>query len=130
MQALIVVLVEALMKYTSPVVESGANSLFQVAPHSGGYPDTGMPPADIYAVQPCLVDSILLTRERRHLQHFWVNAMVICVNTLAALTLVHLRPGAKHRLEDPLPDVVPYYAMLGEPTLPSGYMVLDYALRT
>lgn len=118
MQALAVVLVDALMRYTSPMVEGGVNSLFHLAQHSPRYPATGMPPAGLAAVQPCLIDSILLTREPQHLQYFWATAMVTCVDTLAALTMVHLTPGTKDRLEDPLPNVGPYYAMLGESTLP------------
>ena len=118
MQALAVVLTDALMKYMSPMVEGGVNSLFHLAQHSLRYPATGMPPADLAAVQPRLIDSILLTREPQQLQYFWATAMVTCVDTLAALTMVHFMPGTELRLEEPLPNVGPYYAMLGESTLP------------
>ena len=118
MQALAVVLTDALMRYTSPVVEGGVNSLFDLAQHSARYPGTGMPPADLAAVQPRLIYNILLIREPQQLQYFWDTAMVTCVDTLAALTLVHLMPYTELRLEDPLPNVRPYFGMLGESTLP------------
>ena len=121
MQAMVIVLVDALMKYTGV---GGPKHLYELAQPSHYSPNTCMPPADVLAVQPCLIDSILYTRQPRHLEYFFKNAMVVCVNTLAILTLVHLMPTAEPRLEAPLPWVVPYYAMIGEPTLTLGCMFL------
>ena len=129
MQELVVVLVDVLMKYTSPGEEGDENSLYGMA-QPGCYPGTGMPAADLVALQPRLIDSILLIREPQDLQYFWDTALVICVNTLTALTMVHLARGSEDRLEDPLPDIVPYYAMLGESTLPLGNILLGCAPRS
>ena len=129
MQELVVVLVDALMKYTSPGEEGDENSLYGMA-QPGCYPGTGMPAADLIALQPRLIDSILLIKEPQDLQYFWDTALVICVNTLTALTMVHFAPDSEHRLENPLPDIVPYYIMLGKSTLLFGNILLGCASRS
>ncbi len=107
---LVTVLVDALVKYTSP----DCIRPFVPTVLSPSCPDIGLPTVNPVELQADLVHYILLTLPgAADTQYFWENALEPCLGVLLSLGSVYTDSDVLSREEPPM-NVTPYFAMLGE----------------
>ncbi len=105
------VLVDALVKYTSPAC------IHPYVPRvlSPSCPDIGLPSVNLVQLQADLVRYIMmnLPGAAADAQYFWENALEPCLGVFFSIGSAHAEFDIVTREEPPM-DVTPYFAMLGE----------------